>query len=395
MVKLRRTRGVEPPVFFAIAFSNDSGHLFLTSNAGAFRRTTSGRDILAYPFHGATSAVVSPDGTLLALADYKELVFVDLLEDAPSARLDAKIQAFPTPQSGFGGNLAFSPDGRYIAMGTGSRFSVGVSGQKSELKVWDVATRESIRDPLYQHDQCISSVVFSPDCRTLLATDHGGSVRCWNTSTWELEDTLTGLNRAISLDVSANGELLAQAGYDGLVVFDRQTREKRPVLSEKMFSNVVFAGDSNTLAATTIDGDLTFWDAITGMQLTSVDTGDVITDVTFSPDGGSLAILGQDGGVTFLRALRMSEIDQHPLTIALLDKRAKSFVANEQVELATDTLQNIVRTQEKALPIDHVERSQPTNGQLLKPSSDIDTTDQPISQRSRIWKAQDKPPPTK
>jgi WD40 repeat protein len=80
-------------------------------------------------------------------------------------------------------SLAFSPDGKTLAIGTGS--SGSHEGDTGTVQLWDVATRQQIGSPRTDDTGPVDSVAFSPDGKTLAASTEGtipyaGTVQLWN-----------------------------------------------------------------------------------------------------------------------------------------------------------------------------------------------------------------------
>ena len=159
LVELRRIRQSEPPGFLDLTFTPDGRSIAIASRRGSFSRSLKHETIRQYGTmsHGVA---VSPDGQLLAMDDITELVLWDLQADRPLERLPARVSAFPSAyDKGSGGSLVFSPDGRYLAIGTGFRF--GAHGVRSDLKVWEVATRKEIGAPLFKNETGLTGVSFT------------------------------------------------------------------------------------------------------------------------------------------------------------------------------------------------------------------------------------------
>jgi WD40 repeat protein len=123
------------------------------------------------------SVAFSPDGTTIATG-YRRIVgsggVVVLWDAAGRKRLvDAPLEV----KEGRVSSVAFSPDGKTIA--AGYEGVVGGLGGVGGVVVWDTAGRKRPVDaPLEVREGWVSSVVFSPDGKTIAAAYGGGVVLC-------------------------------------------------------------------------------------------------------------------------------------------------------------------------------------------------------------------------
>ena len=104
------------------------------------------------------------------------------------------------------GDLSFSPDGRWLAIGVDN--TVGL---------WDM--KDFSAGPLLiGHDGLIRDLSFSPDGHWLATVGGDPSIRLWETSHWQKTRTLRGHTDPITaVDFSPNGHSLVTAARNGEV----------------------------------------------------------------------------------------------------------------------------------------------------------------------------------
>jgi WD40 repeat protein len=128
-------------------------------------------------------------------------------------------------------SLAWSPDGTQLATGSGNYGT----GEDPAVKVWDVSSRQLVFD-LKGHTQCVWNVAFSPDGRrlasaagdrgTVAADNRPGEVRIWDLGTGREVLTLREHAGCVyGVAFSRDGKRLASAGVDGVRVWDFSKEE--------------------------------------------------------------------------------------------------------------------------------------------------------------------------
>ncbi|HEX8707963.1 MAG TPA: TIR domain-containing protein [Pyrinomonadaceae bacterium] len=233
----------------------------------------------------------------------------------------------------FGGltSVAFSPDGRTLAFGGfGHRRTVAdivmnrPLNEEGEVHLWDAATRQLIGQPLRGTPSRVTSVAFSPDGK-ILATGNCRLednickqvwIRLWNPDTQQLIAELPTGHRydVTTLIFSPDGRTLAssEGGSRGLgedskvILWDVKTRRELGELNIPGHLGIAFSPDSKTLASggcakigsntgetlqRCVEGEIRLWNAATRQPLGEPLRGhkDIITSIAFSPDGKSLA----------------------------------------------------------------------------------------------------------
>jgi WD40 repeat protein len=250
---------------------------------------------------------IAPDAKKAAIADLS----VVSLFDIDSGK---EVQRLQTP-NGVNYALAFSPDSKILAVGSGS------ARQSGEVALWDVS-KGNRRATLSGHRHHVRSLAFSPDGKTLASGSSDQTVKIWDVASGAEKQIIGPFSKGISaLAFSRDGRKLAVAAADTISIREAATGEE--ILSIRGYSihvlGMAFSPDGARLATaggadeeSGKGGGVRLWDLGTGQELLNL-TGptDVVTDVAFSPDGQRLissSILGGDFLQLFLTNVGASEL---------------------------------------------------------------------------------------
>ncbi|HLJ95665.1 MAG TPA: protein kinase [Gemmataceae bacterium] len=259
-------------------------------------------EILTLKGHTGWSVAFSPDGKRLASGSGAGI-------GQPPGLGEVKVWDAQTGQEllslkghkGFVYTVAFSPDGKRLASGSAGP----TRHEPGEVKIWDAQTGQELLS-LKGHTGPVESVAFSPDGKRL-ASGSGtwdttkksyvaGEVRIWDAQTGQELLTLKGQTGIVeSVAFSPDGKRLAGASRDKVVkVWDAQTGQELLAFKDAWVSSVAFSPDGKRLASAS-PGTVKVWDAQTGQELLTLKahTG-VVNSVAFSPDGKRLASAGGD-----------------------------------------------------------------------------------------------------
>jgi len=260
------------------------------------------------------TAVFSPDGTKIIVADEKVIKFWDIKAAIEISQLkglaeetsfigfspDGKTLVIPSDHAislwattnwqrittiidegtdSFG-KVVFSPDSKFFA----------VSSEKT-IELWDVKTVKKVKS-FTGHSSMITSIAFSPDGKLIASADTGlsgdiggvnaGSIKIWDVKSGQELKTLKGHKWSVdSVAFSPNGKIIASCGFDNAIrLWDVATgNELKVLLGHEMYvASVKFSSDGKTLVS---HGDLSspidrvkFWDVETGNELKSLNWND-------------------------------------------------------------------------------------------------------------------------
>ncbi|MDE0323976.1 MAG: sigma-70 family RNA polymerase sigma factor [Candidatus Poribacteria bacterium] len=177
--------------------------------------------------------------------------------------------------------VAFSPDGKRLAVATGAGIWIYDGQTYHELTL------------LTGHTSIARAVAFSPDGKTLASSEEDGAVKLWNLETGDVTTLVGHMYVADSVAFSPDGKMLASGSWDGTVkLWDTENGQNLATFAahkSRVFS-VAFSPDGKTVAAGAEDHSIRLWDIETGRNIATL-TGhkDKVFSVAFSPDGEILA----------------------------------------------------------------------------------------------------------
>jgi WD40 repeat protein/serine/threonine protein kinase len=322
-----------PALIHAPAFSPDGKRLtfpHFVEYAVRVVNTNTGQQVLNCNYGGefVCYATFSPDGKSLAICGNKN----PTIWDASTGEKKATYQT----AAHLGTYLAYSPDGRYLAMtsleglielwdtGTGQKVNtfkghagevnsiafspdgtrLASAGSDGTLRVWD-ATGRIAGKPIFKNESSTDYVDLSPDGHTILRVSvDGQSMHLLDASTGTLRGSAIQSSQVGSLvglcwDWTADGKHLVNAGTGkSVTIYDAGTGavvHKFEVDRESM-RVPAFCPNGRWLAYSGRSGSITILDAVTGAPLRTIDgLTAAVHNLTYSADGSHLCAADSNG----------------------------------------------------------------------------------------------------
>jgi len=264
-----------------VRFSPDNARV--AANSGSVVRVwdaETGRDLFTLSGHSGWTMDIafSPDGNYLASASMDGTIKVWSMQ--PGQEIAA--------MAGSGIRVAYSPDGAWLAQ----------EAAGGAVQLWNPQTGDK-GTLLGATGAAILGFAFSPDGTRLAAGGVDKLVHVWDTTTGKNLLTLTGHSIGVrDVAYSPDGTRIASASFDSTArVWDASTGQELLKLEEPagLMIGVAFSPDSSLLATSSNNGTAKVWDSRTGKLLfTLLGHTAGIPDIAFSPDGKLIATGSQD-----------------------------------------------------------------------------------------------------
>ncbi len=256
------------------------------------------------PVHAQIGALAySPDGKLLALGTFKEV----RLADANGATLVTLPGEAEEVRS-----VAFSPDGTRLAA------AGGLPAQRGEVMIWDVAARKLVAT-VNGHKDCIYAVAFSPDGKTIATSSYDKLIKLWDAATGaEIRTLKDHIDAVYDLAFTPDGQRLISASADRAVkIWDLQTGDRLYTLSEPIdaLNTVAIDPTGKFVAAGGLDKTIRVWSLgpKSGKLVnTLIAHEDAILRLAYSPDGRLLVSTAADKTLKVFLAGDLTEIKTYP-----------------------------------------------------------------------------------
>ena len=244
---------------------------------------------------------------------YRVLVSLSLVG---AASLALAISALPTGASGFAARSQEDQGKKQLTLeSNGKRAKPPVNPSHAQLQSQEQAGTGGMHPkpdlvPQVGHPTEVLSLAFSPDGRYLASGSGDGTVKVWDVKTGlELHSRTAGA-RNVGVTFSPDGRLLAsEICYEGLSLWEAPTgrlvKSIRPSMGDlQQFQQhvysprgaaVTFSPDSRWIATCALNKKAKLWEVATGREILvfSGHTAEIMT-LAFSPDGRWLATGSQD-----------------------------------------------------------------------------------------------------
>jgi mono/diheme cytochrome c family protein len=256
------------------------------------------------PTHAAIRAVAyHPSGKFLAAGGQFEVLLIATDTNEVFHKLPG--------QQGIVTALAYSPDGNYLAVASGTAHRAG------EVRIYFVppsGISAKAEHVIPAHTDLIHDVVFSPDSATLATCGYDRLIKLWSAASGKEQRTLKDHSDAVyALAFNKTGSLLASAAADRAVkVWDVSTGKRLYTLSEatEWLYALAWRPDGTQLAAAGVDKSIRVWEvnATEGKIIRSAfaHNGPVLK-LAYSRDGKTLYSLAEDRVVKSWDADKLAE----------------------------------------------------------------------------------------
>lgn len=212
------------------------------------------------------TTLFSPDCTLLAAASSR-YIYIQNIEK--QNRWEVQSEACIN-------TITFRPDGKALAFST-------FDGPESKWnhKIWLLDLRTQERSHKLGYSYFVRALAFSPACTLLASGSDDGTVRLWETTTYNSSTQLLGQTEPVNatskspvnvIDFSPTGKKIAAGSDDGKIrVWNTISGELLFTLGEHKDSieSIAFSTKSQVLASGSQNGTVRTWNLVSGKTLSA------------------------------------------------------------------------------------------------------------------------------
>lgn len=224
--------------------------------------------------------------------------------------------------------IAFSPDGRYIAVANGTTkvlnasdghevinlgpanaiafspdgHSLATAGKDEFAEVWEVVSRTKLA--VIAHEGIVNTVAFAPNGRYLATGGADSTVRVWEVARGKeighktIGDAMTGAKDPVNaVAFSPDGRYFAGASSNGVARVFRldNLQEIAQMTHDDSVNAIAFSPSGRYLATASDDKTARVWETANGKEVAHMTHGSEVNAVAFSFDGHYLATASSDG----------------------------------------------------------------------------------------------------
>jgi WD40 repeat protein/serine/threonine protein kinase len=206
-------------------------------------------------------------------------------------------------------HMAFSPDGKVMAS----------TACNEEIRMWTLGQAEPIAT-LRGHVMCTPCVAFAPDGQTLASCSRDNTVKLWDVKSATVRKTLRGdFKESDSVVLSSDGRFVAAGSRNGLLtIWDAKSGDRLHAIQayDQRTTCLSLSPDNRVLATSSSRfGSIRLWNPITGKQIALLETESLANRrVAFSPRGDLLAAGSLEGTIRIWDAMTyrlLTVIDGH------------------------------------------------------------------------------------
>ena len=190
-----------------------------------------------------------------------------------------------------------------ISMSRSGKYLIS-SDLKSSVYLWSLS---EILGDFFIHGSIVRDVAFSPDGRYLASGADDGKIKIWNLNEKKLLISLEKHSAEVfSIVFSPDGKLFASAGNDKkIVIWDTEnfSVNKQINCHDDSINSISFSPDNKTIASASSDKTIQLWNVETGNRIWySKNNEQIVYSIDFSTDGNVIASNSQDYITNFINA---------------------------------------------------------------------------------------------